>query len=114
MNQVPQGKVSVAEILAYIDRDRYMPKTEAAGYLGWSVRELERRLAFIPHFRLERHKVMFRKSELDSWMEKHREAPADTDLDRIVDAALEDVLGPRSIGKLEVTGANSSEFKHKR
>ena len=33
MIEAPRGMVSVQEILAYLDRDRYMPKSEAAAYL---------------------------------------------------------------------------------
>jgi len=74
------------------DRDRYLPKSEAAGYLGMSVSNIEKRLAELPHYKVG-VKVLFRKSELDRWMQQHRERPADLDLDRIADEAVRDVLG---------------------
>jgi len=43
-----------------------MRKAEAAGYLGLSVRNLERRKD-IPHYKLGRKKL-FRKTELDEYM----------------------------------------------
>ena len=94
MIEPPRGTVSVQEVLAYLDRDRYMPKSEAAAYLGISVSNIEKQLVSLPHFRVGA-KVLFRKSELDRWMEKHREKPADVDLDRIADEALRAILGPR-------------------
>ena len=94
MIEAPRGTVSVQEILAYLDRDRYMPKSEASTYLGISVSNIEKQLVSLPHFRVGA-KVLFRKSDLDRWMEKHREKPADFDLDRITDEALRAVLGPR-------------------
>jgi len=93
MDNTPRGTVAVHEILAYLRSDRYMPKAEAAGYLGISVSNIEKQLGSMPHFRVGA-KVLFRKSELDRWMEKHREAEADLDLDRITDEALRAVLGP--------------------
>ncbi len=80
------------EILAYLDRDRYMPKAEVSDYLGISISNIEKQLESIPHFRVGA-KVLFRKSELDRWMEKHRERPADLDLDRLADEAVRSVLG---------------------
>ncbi len=88
-------KLILREVLEEIaDRDRYLPKLDASAYLGMSVSNIEKRLASIPHFRVGA-KVMFRKSELDRWMEKHREKPADLDLDRLADEAVRAVLGPR-------------------
>ncbi len=87
------------EILAYLDRDRYMPKAEASGYLGISVSNIEKLLESIPRFRVGA-KVLFRKSELDRWKEKHREKPADLDLDRIAEEAIRAVLGPRKNNQL--------------
>ncbi len=97
MNIPSEGelKVILREALEEIaDRDRYFPKSEASAYLGMSVSNIEKRLASIPHFRVG-SKVMFRKSELDRWMEKHREKPADLDLDRLADEAVRAVLGTR-------------------
>jgi excisionase family DNA binding protein len=95
MDSISKGTVvAVHEILSYLDRDRYMPKSEAAVYMGISVSNVEKQLNSIPHFRVG-VKVLFRKSELDRWMEKHREKPADLDLDRLADEAIKAVFGPR-------------------
>ena len=93
MSTPPQGTVSVTEILAYLSQDRYMSKSEAADYLGLSVSNIEKQLGGIPHFRVGA-KVLFRKSELDRWMEAHREASRDLDLNRLADEAVRAVLGP--------------------
>jgi len=83
--------VSVQEILAYVDRDRYMDKREAAAYTSLSLRNLEARLPEIPHFRVGK-KLLFKKSELDRWLEQFREGGAQN-LERIADEALESIRG---------------------
>jgi len=83
--------VSVQEILAYVDSDRYMGKREAAEYTSLSIRTLESRLGEVPHFRVGK-KILFKKSELDHWMEKHREG-GNHNLDRIADEAIESLKG---------------------
>jgi len=85
------GTVSVQEVLLHFDRDRYMDKREAATYTSLSTRTLEGRLGEIPHFRVGR-KVLFKKSELDRWLEQFREGGAH-DLDRIADEAIESLKG---------------------
>ncbi len=85
-----QTVVSVREILAYVDRDRYMDKREAAAYTSVSLRNLESRLPEIPHYRVGQ-KVLFKKSELDRWMETHREG-GNQNLDRIADEAIESLM----------------------
>ena len=73
------------------NRDRYMDKREAATYTSLSTRTLEERLREIPHFRVGR-KVLFKKSELDRWIEQFREGGAQN-LDRIADEAIESIRG---------------------
>jgi hypothetical protein len=92
VNQVPEGKISVAEILAYIDRDRYMSLADATAYLALSERNLRERLPEIPHYRVGA-KLLFKKSHLDLWMERHREKAAGPDLDLIAEEAFESVFG---------------------
>jgi excisionase family DNA binding protein len=97
MNATSAGEIKmiVREVLEEIaDRDRYLAKSEASAYLALSVSNIEKRLSEIPHFRVGA-KVMFRKSELDRWMQQHRENSADLDLARIADEAIVAVLGPR-------------------
>ena len=83
--------ISAQEILAYIDRDRYLDKKAAAAYTSLSTRNLEARLNEIPHFRVGK-KILFKKSELDLWMEQFREGGAQN-LERIADEALESIGG---------------------
>jgi excisionase family DNA binding protein len=88
-------KMILREVLAEVaDRDRYIAKAEASDYLAMSVSNIEKHLGELPHYRVGA-KVLFRKSELDRWMGKHRERPADLDLDLIADEAVRAVLGPR-------------------
>jgi len=83
----PAGVVSVAEVLLYLAQDRYLDKREAASYTSLSIRNLEARLPEIPHYRVGK-KILFKKSELDHWMETYREG-SNHELDRIVDGAME-------------------------
>ena len=78
--------VSVKEILAYLETDRYLSLKEAAEYLPLSERTIREHLKTIPHFRCGR-KIIFRKSELDRWMESFR--VRDKDLDRAMRLAKE-------------------------
>ncbi len=81
-----QTVVSIQEVLLHFDRDRYMDKRGAAEYTSLSVRNLESHLDEIPHFRVG-NKILFKKSELDRWMEAHRESTQN--LDRIAEEAVE-------------------------
>ncbi len=82
--------VSAQEILAHVDRDRYLDKRQAAEYTSLSIRNLESRLGEIPHFRIGK-KVVFKKSELDHWIEEYREGRSHN-LDRIADEAIESLM----------------------
>jgi len=86
-----QTVISVQEVLLYFSQDRYMNKREAAAYTSLSTRNLEARLPEIPHYRVGR-KVLFKKSELDRWIEQFREGGAQN-LDRIADEAIESIRG---------------------
>ena len=82
--------ISAQEILAYIDRDRYLDKKAAASYTSLSIRNLEARLDEIPHFRVGQ-KILFRKSELDRWMETYREGGTQN-LDQLADEAIASLM----------------------
>ena len=86
-----QTVVSIQEVLLYFDPDRYMDKRGAAKYTSLAVRNLESHLDEIPHFRVG-NKVLFKKSELDHWMETHREGDS-RNLDLIADEAVKDLRG---------------------
>ena len=85
------GTVSVQEVLLHFDRDRYMDKREAATYTSLSTRNLEARLPEIPHYRVGK-KILFKKSEIDKWMETYREGGTQN-LDRIADEVIESIRG---------------------
>ncbi len=85
-----QTVVSIQEVLLYFDRDRYMDKRGAAEYTSLSVRNLEARLPEIPHYRVGK-KVLFKKSELDRWMETYREGGTQN-LDQLADEAIASLM----------------------
>ena len=78
--------MSVREVLNFIESDRYMDLKEAAQYLPLSYRTIWEHRKEIPHFRYGK-KIIFKKSELDQWMEQWR-AP-ETDLDQAMKMAEE-------------------------
>ena len=82
-----QTVVSVREVLLYLSQDRYMDKKGAASYLCLSLRNFESRLDQLPRYRVG-SKLLFRKSEIDAWMESHRESNGDS-LSSIADGILE-------------------------
>lgn len=68
---------------------QYLTKAQAQIYTGLSERTLDyarerQELAFYKHGK----RVLFKKSDLHTWMERHR---AGADLDRIVSEAVSDV-----------------------
>ncbi len=85
-----QTVVSIQEVLLYFDRDRYMDKRGAVEYTSLSVRNLEARLPEIPHYRVGK-KVLFKKSELDRWMETYREGGTQN-LDQLADEAIASLM----------------------
>jgi len=84
--RIEQSLISVSEILAYLQTDRYLDLKEAAQYLPLSKRTIWEHRNTIPHFRYGK-KIIFRKSELDRWMETFR--VRDQDLDEAMKMAEE-------------------------
>ena len=76
--EVLDGTVSVREILNFIEQDRYLDLKEAAQYLPLSYRTIWEHRKTIPHFRYG-NKIIFKKSELDQWMETFRVRDQDLD-----------------------------------
>ena len=70
--------------------DGYLSKTEASAYLGIAIRTIDKRLYEIPHFKVGR-RILFKKSELDEWMERYREC--NIDISKLADDVVKDVLG---------------------
>jgi len=98
--QVLEGTVSVREVLHYIESDRYMdlreatstPKGKRIGYLPLSEKTLRKHLKEIPHFRCG-GKIIFKKSDLDRWMENF--IPPDQVLDEAVEK-VEEMFGGKT------------------
>ncbi len=84
--QLLDGVVSVREVFKFIESDRFMDLKEAAEYLPLSERTIREHLKVIPHFRYGK-KIVFRRSELDRWMEGFR--VRDQDLDEAMKMAEE-------------------------
>jgi excisionase family DNA binding protein len=97
MNQTPQGLVSVSEIMAYLSQDRYLSLSETIEYINLSERTIRERLSEIPHYRV-RTKLLFKRSELDTWMLHYRERGDDMDLDHLADEALKGILESENNG----------------
>jgi len=83
--------VSVRDILIYLREDRYLDKAESAKYLGVGLRTFEGWMDQIPKYR-PGGKALFRKSELDAFMKRHLELPAEVDLERLADEAVAAIL----------------------
>ncbi len=83
------GVVSVSEVLNFIQSDRYLDLKEATKYLPLCEKTIRGHLDEIPHFRYGK-KIIFKKSELDRFMETFR--VRDQDLDQAMKMA-EKMLG---------------------
>lgn len=81
--------VSVREVLAYVEQNKYMTLKEAAAYLRLSERTLRRQINQIqPRPFKYGKKLLFKKSDLDQWMEKYRLEDGEA-LDRAMELAEE-------------------------
>jgi excisionase family DNA binding protein len=86
-----EGTVSVAEVLRYLAQDRYFTLDEVCHYLSLSERTIRKLLPEIKHFRVG-SKLLFKKSDVDQWMDQHVECSTEMDLGRLVDETLEGIL----------------------
>jgi len=84
--RIEESLIRVREVLAYLETDRYLDLKEAARYLPLSERTIRQHLDEIPHFRYGK-KIIFKKSELDRFMETFR--VRDQDLDQAMKKAEE-------------------------
>ena len=80
------------EILKYFGHDRYLSLSDSVDYLCLAERTIRGLLDEIPHFRVGK-KLLFKKSELDQWMERCREDPGDPDVKQLADEVVERLLG---------------------
>lgn len=83
--------ISVREVLNYLREDHYLDKAASAAYLGVGLRTFESWMDQLPRYR-PGGKPLFKKSELDAFMERHLERPTDVDLERVADEAVASIL----------------------
>ncbi len=86
----PTGTISVHEVIAYVQSDRYMTLAQTLEYLPLSERNIRERLPEIPHYRVGR-RLLFKKSELDFWMQGYREETEELAIRAIAKQALEKI-----------------------
>jgi len=89
--RIEQSLISVREVLGYLDPDRYLNLAQTSEYLSISQRSIRDRLDEIPHRRVGTRILLFKKSELDTWLEQYREGGKD-ELDELVNETLEKVI----------------------
>jgi excisionase family DNA binding protein len=89
-----KATISVSEVIRYLQRDSYLPMKQAAEYLGLSPRFLASRKFEIRHYR-RGGKILFKRSDLDEWIEQHRREPVQMDLKRLVNQVVEQVRAKR-------------------
>ncbi len=82
------------ELLATLDVDVFLSKKQASQYLSISISFLETLMAedSLPYYRI-RKKILFRKHEIDRWIEQYWEQGESQDLKKIADEAVRKVLG---------------------
>ena len=90
--RIDQSLITVREILAYLSQDCYLNLAQASEYLSMSTRTIRDRLDAIPHRRVGKKMLLFKKSELDTWLDQYREGGT-AELDELVDETLANVLG---------------------
>jgi len=88
--RIEESLISVREVLAYLDQDRYLNLAQASEYLSISTRTIRDR-DDIPRYRIGTKMLLFKRSELDGWMAQYREG-GDTELNQLVDETLEKVI----------------------
>jgi len=92
------GSIWALEFLLIRPKTRhlYLSKKQASQYLSVSLSFLDELMAeeALPFFRVKR-KVLFRKHEIDSWMEQYWEQGESQDLKKLADEAVRKVLGEK-------------------
>ena len=89
--RIEQSLIGVREVLAYLDPDRYLNLAQASEYLSISQRTIRGLLDEIPHYRVGSKMLLFKKSELDAWLDQYREGGKD-DLNELVNETLAKVV----------------------
>ena len=90
MSNVPTGTVDVEEILGWLQTDRFMGKRESAHYLGMGEKKFRAQSKSMPKYKVGGTWV-FKRSELDEWMEQYRVQPTAEDVSDLVDGVLAEV-----------------------
>jgi excisionase family DNA binding protein len=103
IDAIEKGTVSVTEILRYIAQDRFFSLDEVCRYLSLSERTVRKRLPEIKHFRIG-SKLLFKKTDVDQWMDRHAETSAALDLGRLADEALKGLLQQKEISRSKRSG----------
>ena len=67
----PKGNVSVGEVIRYLEGDRFLTAQQVESYLSLKPMEAARLLPEHLRYRIG-HRVRYRKSEVDKWMESNR------------------------------------------
>ena len=89
--QLLDGVVSVREVLAYLEEDRYLNLTGASKYLNMSKSTIRHR-DDIPKYSINKKLLLFKKSELDAWLVQYRKGEW-WELRELVVGVVEDVTG---------------------
>jgi len=87
--RIEQSLITVREVMGYLDTDRYLNLAQASEYLSISKRTL--RDLDVPCYRISSKLLLFKKSELDTWLEQYREGGKD-ELDELVNETLAKVI----------------------
>ena len=92
--QILDGVVSVREVLAYLEQDRYFNLAGASNYLSMSKSAIRHRKD-IPKYSINKKLLLFRKSELDGWLSRFKKGGGseEEELDKLVDGAVVSVIG---------------------
>lgn len=88
--RILDGVVSGREVLPLLEQDRFLNLAAASQYTSISARTLRDR-DDLPRYRVGKKILLFKKSELDTWLEQFREG-GKAELDELVNETLANVL----------------------
>ena len=83
-NEWPTSFSSLASGVSGSASSTWMRSSEAAQYLGWSRSALHNRVSrsAMPHYKVDGI-LLFRRDELDGWLEQYREEPREHETFRV-------------------------------
>ena len=91
MSNAPTGTVDVEEILGWLQTDRFMGKKESRQYLGMGEKKFRAQSKLMPKYKVGGIWV-FKRSELDEWMEQFRVEATSEDGSELGDEVLMEVV----------------------